>query len=84
LWLILFLFAILFFFACLIANNTDSKQYKSTVDIVINQVLQRWKEFAIKDDRAQQVSQDTKILLSCERLDMTYKETEMRWSKNKF
>ncbi len=52
-----------FFIALFIANNTDSKQCKSTVDIV-NQTLHRWKEFAIKDDRAQQVRQDTKILLS--------------------
>jgi hypothetical protein len=59
------------FIALLIANNTDSKQCKSTVDIV-NQALQRWKEFAIKDDRAQQIRQDTKILLSCERLDLTF------------
>ncbi len=54
-----------FLIALLIANNTDRKQFKSTVDIV-NQALQRWKECAIKDDRAQQVRQDTKILLSCE------------------
>jgi hypothetical protein len=65
-----------FCFALLIANNTDSKQCKSTVDIV-NQALQRWKEFAIKDDTAQQVIQDIKILLSCERLDLTFNKTEM-------
>ncbi len=67
----------------LIANNTDSKQGKSTVDIV-NQALQRWKEFAIKDDRAQQVRQETKICLSCERLDLAFKETDMFQSKTKF
>ncbi len=71
------------FTALLIANNIDSKQCKSTVDIV-NQVLQRWKECAIKDDRAQQVRQDTMIFLSCERLDLTFKETEMFWSKTEF
>jgi hypothetical protein len=47
--------------ALLIAINTDGKQCKSTVDIV-NQALQRWKEFAIKDDRAQQLRQGTKNL----------------------
>jgi hypothetical protein len=44
--LILSLFTILIFIALLIAINTDGKQCKSTVDIV-NQALQRWKEFAI-------------------------------------
>jgi hypothetical protein len=73
----------IYFTALLIANNTNSKQCKSTVDIV-NQALQRWQECAIEDDRAQQVRQDTKILLSCERLDLTFKKTEMFWSKTKF
>jgi hypothetical protein len=50
--LILSLLTILIFIALLIAINTDGKQCKSTNDIV-NQALQRWKEFAIKDDRAQ-------------------------------